>query len=65
MKKVKTAIELKALCDDLNTNLHDIDTSLITDMSELFKDSSRSDFSFINTWDTSNVVNMSSMFENC
>ncbi|MBT0880605.1 MULTISPECIES: BspA family leucine-rich repeat surface protein [unclassified Campylobacter] len=65
MKKVKTAIELKALCDDLNTNLHDIDTSDITDMSELFKDSLRSDFSFINTWDTSNVNDMNSMFENC
>ncbi|WP_267525190.1 BspA family leucine-rich repeat surface protein [Campylobacter sp. MG1] len=65
MIKVKTKAELKALCDDLNANLQDIDTSLINDMSELFKDSLRSDFSFINHWDTSNVNDMSSMFENC
>lgn len=65
MREIQTKAELKALCDDLNASLHDIDTSLITDMSELFKDSLRSDFSFINHWDTSNVVNMSSMFENC
>ena len=41
----------------------DIDTSLITDMSELFKNSKRVNFEGLETWNTSNVVNMSSMFE--
>ena len=39
----KTKGELKALCDDETIHLGDIDTSLITDMSELFKGSSRND----------------------
>lgn len=65
MRKVKTKAELKALCDDLSANLYDINTSDITDMSGLFKDSLRSDFSFINKWNTSKVTDMSSMFENC
>lgn len=44
--------------------LGEIDTSLITDMSRLFADSPRQDFSGIEEWDTSNVENMSRMFEN-
>lgn len=47
------------------TPLGDIDISLITDMSRLFADSPRKDFSGIEEWDTSNVENMSRMFENC
>lgn len=39
-----------------------IDTSLITDMSYLFKQSNIKDFSGIETWDVSNVVDMSGMF---
>ena len=41
---------------------NDWDTSLITDMSELFKGNEEFNEP-INNWDTSNVTNMSSMFE--
>ena len=56
--------ELKALCDDLTVSLGDIDTSKITDMSELFCGSERSNeqFAGIENWDTSNVTNMAKMF---
>ncbi len=56
--------ELKALCDDLSVNLGDIDTSKITDMSELFWDSDRTNAQFagIEKWDVSNVTDMSWMF---
>lgn len=39
-----------------------IDTSLITDMSGLFENSMLRNFKGIETWDTSNVKDMSSMF---
>ena len=42
--------------------LGDIDTSLITDMSNLFEFSERKDFSGIEEWDTSRVTDMSRMF---
>ncbi|MCH5336708.1 MAG: BspA family leucine-rich repeat surface protein, partial [Campylobacter sp.] len=42
-------------------NLGEIDTSKITDMSELFYKSEREDFSGIETWDTSKVTNMREM----
>ena len=42
--------------------LGDIDTSLITDMSNLFEFSERKDFSGIEEWDTSRVTDMSHMF---
>ena len=58
----KTKSELKALVDDSKVNLGEIDTSLITDMSELFVDSTRIDFSGIETWNVSNVLDMSCMF---
>ena len=61
--KPQTKEELKKLVEDENIYLGDIDTSLITDMSELFKNSKRVNFEGLETWDTSNVVNMSSMFE--
>ncbi|MEI0488616.1 BspA family leucine-rich repeat surface protein [Brachyspira pulli] len=61
--KPQTKEELRTLIQDENIYLGDIDTSLITDMSELFKNSKRVNFEGLETWDTSNVVNMSSMFE--
>ena len=47
-----------------NIPLSSIDTSLISDMSELFKDSKRTDFSGIEGWNTSNVTTMKDMFMN-
>ena len=61
--KPQTKEELKKLAEDENIYLGDIDTSLITDMSELFKNSNRDNFEGLETWNTSNVVNMGSMFE--
>ena len=58
----KTKSELKALVNDSKVNLGEIDTSLITDMSELFRESSRKDFSGIETWNVSKVKDMSYMF---
>ncbi|WP_157152688.1 BspA family leucine-rich repeat surface protein [Brachyspira murdochii] len=63
--KSQTKEELKKLVQDESINLGSIDTSLITDMSELFLSNGREDFSGIETWDVSNVENMSSMFKGC
>lgn len=57
--------ELIDLIEDEDINLSDIDTSLITDMSEIFAYSDRIDFSGINNWNTSNVTDMSYMFYKC
>lgn len=67
MKKYKptTQEELEDILYDDSVYLGDIDTSLITDMSYLFLGSLRDDFSGIEKWDTSNVVNMNSMFADC
>ena len=46
-------------------NIEKFDISYVTDMSYLFKDSSLTDFSFLSSWDVSNVTNMQSMFEGC
>lgn len=54
--------ELKELVSDKSVHLGDIDTSLITDMTELFKDSTRKNFDGLETWDTSNVTTMERMF---
>ena len=64
MLQPKTKGELKALVENPKVNLGEIDTSLITDMSELFIDSDRKDFSGIETWDVSNVLDMREMFKN-
>ena len=55
--------ELKKLCDDDSIYLGDIDTSQIVDMSNLFENSFREDFSGIENWDVSHVENMSFMFD--
>lgn len=71
----QTKEELKALVDNENIYLGDIDTSAITDMSDLFcKDydenkkiptNDRDIFEGIEFWDVSNVTNMDSMFFKC
>ncbi|WP_201798961.1 AAA family ATPase [Helicobacter bilis] len=54
----KTKEELLNLIDDKSVYLGDIDTSAITDMSGLFRDSNRTDFSGIEYWDVSSVVDL-------
>ncbi|WP_096022420.1 DarT ssDNA thymidine ADP-ribosyltransferase family protein [Campylobacter lanienae] len=61
----KTRDELRSLVVAESLNLGDIDTSAITDMSELFAWSWRGNFSGIENWDVSNVTNMNSMFSGC
>lgn len=62
--KPTTKEELKALCNNESIYLGDIDTSLITDMSGLFRYLFREDFSGIESWDVSNVEVMQRMFAN-
>ena len=57
--------KLKALVKDENIYLGDIDTSNIIDMSELFRNINRNDFSGIEKWDVSNVEDMNYMFSHC
>ena len=59
----KTRDELKKLVDG-GISLGDIEVIFITDMSELFKDSTRTDFSGIEEWNVGNVTNMNAMFRN-
>lgn len=61
--KPQTKEELKKLANDESIHLGDIDVSAITDMSELFERSKRTDFSGIESWDVSRVDDMSCMFE--
>ncbi|WP_293651892.1 BspA family leucine-rich repeat surface protein, partial [uncultured Campylobacter sp.] len=58
----KTNEELKDLISHENVKLSEIDISKVSDLSELFKDSKRSDFSGIEDWDVSHITNMSYMF---
>ncbi len=60
----KSRDELVKLVNDESVNLGDIDTSAITNMKDLFKDSNRMDFSGIESWDTSSVKTFVSAFEN-
>lgn len=59
-----TASELKDLCDDLSVNLGDIDIGLLTSLACIFRGSKREDYSGIETWDTSNILEMDEMFYN-
>ncbi|WP_086253431.1 DarT ssDNA thymidine ADP-ribosyltransferase family protein [Campylobacter sp. P091] len=61
----KTKDELRSLVREESLNLGDIDTSAITDMSWLFYESWRKDFSGIENWDVSSVTDMSGMFRGC
>lgn len=60
--KPQTREELKNLVNNESIHLGDIDTSAIDSMSFLFFDSTRKDFSGIESWDVSNVTGMSIMF---
>ncbi|MEI0563354.1 BspA family leucine-rich repeat surface protein [Brachyspira pulli] len=63
--KPQTKEELKKLVEDESIYLGDIDTSLITDMSRLFSSTKREDFSGIDKWNVSNVIDFSYMFSEC
>ena len=58
----QTKDELKSLVNDLSINLGDIETCFVADMSALFANTKRVDFSGIEFWDTSKVENMAEMF---
>lgn len=60
----KTKERLQVLLQDESISLRDIDTSFINDMSGLFKDTKRTDFTGIELWDTSSVRTMNCMFVN-
>ncbi|HIZ90140.1 MAG TPA: DUF285 domain-containing protein [Candidatus Mucispirillum faecigallinarum] len=60
--KPNTKEALILLVNNNRVKLGNIDTSKITDMSALFMESKRSDFSGIESWDVSNVKNMEKMF---
>ena len=56
---------LLGLLSNPKIKLEEIDTSKITDMSYLFANSKRTDFSGIEKWNTSNVTDMDFLFGNC
>lgn len=58
----KSNEDLQKLVKLKKVNLGEIDVSAVSDFSELFLGSVRSDFSGIESWDVSHVTNMSSMF---
>ena len=57
-----TKEQLKGLVENERIYLGDIDVSKITDMSNLFEDTSRVNFDGIEKWNVSNVTNMCGMF---
>lgn len=60
--KPQTKEELDKLVNDESIHLGDIDTSAIDYMAFLFRDSTRKDFSGIESWNVSNVTIMAYMF---
>ena len=58
--ELKSIIDNRTEKEGFSCDLNDIDTSLITDMSELFADSKFN--GNISNWDVSNVTNMGWMF---
>ena len=56
---------LLGLLSNPEIKLEEIDTSKITNMSNLFANSKRTDFSGIEKWNVSNVTDMSFLFGNC
>ena len=61
----KSKNQLRVLLFDKNISLTQIDISAINDFSELFKGIDREDYSGIEQWDVSHVLNMSGMFYDC
>ena len=59
----KNKHELDMLVEDESVHLGDIDISHITNLSMLFHNSTRKDFSGIENWDVSHVKNMRGMFK--
>ena len=58
----ETREELRALVDNDTVKISSSKTSKITDMSKVFANVKRTDFSGIENWDTSKVTNMEAMF---
>ena len=65
MHTPKNKEELINLINNPNIPLSDIDIHNCTDLSGIFKNSVRKDFTGLERWDVSHVVNMASMFANC
>ena len=63
-EQLQSIIEQELERQGPDADLNFIDTSLITDMSELFKDLTIRNIE-IDEWDVSNVTNMNSMFAYC
>ena len=61
----KTKEELKDLIAHESVKLSEIDISEVSDFAELFRNSTRTDFSGIEDWDVSSVTNMYAMFYDC
>ncbi|MBR2149104.1 MAG: BspA family leucine-rich repeat surface protein [Campylobacter sp.] len=53
----------KTKIENIIKELSEIDISEVSDFSNLFKDSKRSDFSGIEEWDVSHVTDMNNMFQ--
>ena len=58
-----TVVDNSTIAGEVNNNNVNLCTTLVTDMTELFKDNTSFN-SNIGFWDTSNVTTMSSMFHN-
>lgn len=65
MHEPKNKDELISLINDTSIPLQDIDIHNCTDLSGIFKNSPRKDFTGLDRWDVSHVMNMAEMFANC